>query len=96
VIGRLLAAPPSKGELRAEIEKLAGQEWRHPITGEPTRFGYSTIERWYYKSVKERRDPVGALRRKLRANAGRQASMSNAVRHALLAQYGPSSFIEII
>jgi hypothetical protein len=30
VIGRLLAAPPPAGELRAEIEKLAVQEWRHP------------------------------------------------------------------
>ena len=33
VVGRLLAAPPPAGELRAEIEKLAAQEWRHPITG---------------------------------------------------------------
>src|SRR5208282_2567308 len=47
VIGQLLAAPPPKGELRAQIEALAGRQWRHPVTGEPVRFGFSTIERWY-------------------------------------------------
>ena len=59
VIGQLLAAPPPKGELRAEIEALAGRQWRHPITGDPARFGFSTIERWYYRALKERSDPVG-------------------------------------
>lgn len=87
VIARLLAAPPSVGELRAEIEKLAAQEWRHPITGQPIRFSFSTIERWFYSSLKDRQDPVGALRRKVRGNAGQQIAMSNAVRQALLAQY---------
>ena len=87
VIGRLLAAPPPAGELRAEIEKLAAQEWRHPITGAPIRFSFSTIERWYYQSLRQRNDPVGALRRKVRTNAGRQIAMSDAVRQALLAQY---------
>ena len=64
------AAP--KGELRAQIEALAGRQWRHPITGEPVRFGFSTIERWFYRALKERRDPVGVLRRKLRTDAGQQ------------------------
>src|SRR5271157_3831119 len=70
VIGQLLAAPPPKGELRAQIEALAGRQWRHPITGEPARFGFSTIERWFYRALKERSDPVGVLRRKLRTDAG--------------------------
>jgi len=43
----LLAAPPPAGELRAEIEKLAAQEWRHPITGAPIHFSFSSVERWY-------------------------------------------------
>jgi hypothetical protein len=64
VIGQLLAAPPRKGELRAEIEALAAQEWQHPITGEPIRFAYSTIERWLY-GVTGENDPVGALLRGL-------------------------------
>ena len=87
VIGQLLAAPPPKGELRAEIEALAGRQWRHPITGDPARFGFSTIERWYYRALKERSDPVGVLRRKLRTDAGQQPAMSEAVRQAVLAQY---------
>ena len=87
VVGQLLAAPPSKGTLRPELDKLAARAWRHPITGEPVRFGVSTLERWYYRARKERLDPVGVLRRKLRNDAGRQASISVAVREAMLAQY---------
>ncbi|MBV8287934.1 MAG: DDE-type integrase/transposase/recombinase, partial [Hyphomicrobiales bacterium] len=88
VIGQLLAAPPDKGELKAAIEGLASRTWRHPTTGEPVRFGSSTIERWYYRALRERTDPVAVLRRKLRADAGQQHAVSEAVRRAVLAQYG--------
>ena len=87
VIGQLLAAPPPKGELAAAIAALAERTWHHPITDEHTRFGFSTIERWYYRALKEKSDPVGVLRRKLRADAGQQPAMSGAVRQAILAQY---------
>jgi putative transposase len=87
VIGQLLAAPPPRGQLRAEIAKLAAREWQHPITGAPLRFGFSTIERWYNRAVKERHDPVGVLRRKLRSDTGRQRSVREVVRQALVAQY---------
>ena len=40
VIGQLLAAPPSEGELKAAIEGLAARTWRHPTTGEPVRIGF--------------------------------------------------------
>jgi transposase InsO family protein len=87
VIGQLLAAPPGKGELASAITELAERTWQHPTTGEPTRFGFSTIERWYYRALKEKRDPVAVLRRKLRADAGQQPAMSGAVRRAIIAQY---------
>jgi transposase InsO family protein len=87
VIGQLLAAPPAKGALRSELDKLAAREWRHPATGAPVRFGLSTIERWYYRALKERHDPVAVLRRKRRQDAGTQAAMGEALRQALLAQY---------
>src|SRR6516225_72811 len=87
VIGQLLAAPPAKGELASAITELAERTWQHPISGGPTRFGFSTIERWYYRALEEKRDPVGVLRRKLRADAGQQPAMSGAVRQAILAQY---------
>lgn len=87
VVGQLLAAPPDKGELRSAIEELAARTWQHPSTGEPVRFGFSTIERWYYRALRERTDPVGVLRRKRRADAGQQIAVSDAVRRELLAQY---------
>ena len=86
VVGQLLAAPPPKGELHAMIRALAAQPWRHPTTGEPVRFGFSTIERWDYRALRERRDPVGVLRRKVRGDAGQQIAMSDAVRQTVLAQ----------
>ena len=87
VIGQLLAAPPATGALRSELEKLAAREWRHPATDAPVRFGLSTIERWYYRALKERHDPVAVLRRKRRQDAGQQAAMGAALRQVLLAQY---------
>jgi transposase InsO family protein len=86
VVGQLLAAPPPKGELRAELQKLAQRTWQHPVTGEPVRFALSTIERWLHRARRERRDPVGVLRRKVRADAGTQ-QLSSAVREALRVQY---------
>ena len=71
VVGPLLASPPKPGGLRAALCELAKQQWCHPSTGEPTTFGLSTIERWYYEARRERRDPVGALRRRRRSDAGR-------------------------
>jgi len=87
VIGQLLAAPPAKGTLRGEIKKLAARTWRHPVSGDPVRFGFSTIERWFYLSRKELHDPVGVLHRKRRQDAGTQTSMSAPIRQALREQY---------
>lgn len=87
VIGQLLAAPPSKGALRTELKQLASRTWQHPLTGEPVRFGLSTIEAWYYRARRERRDPLGVLRRKVRADAGTQ-DLTLTVRQVLRAQYG--------
>ncbi len=87
IVGQLLSAPPGKGALKAAIAELAARTWQHPTTGEPVRFGFSTIERWYYRALRERTDPVGVLRRKLRVDAGRQTMVRDAVRSAILAQY---------
>lgn len=87
VIGPLLAAPPARGELRTALDALAAGTWRHPISGEPVRFGRSTLERWYYAARNAPRDPVGRLRRKLRKDAGQQPSLSPGLRDALRAQY---------
>jgi transposase InsO family protein len=69
VVGGLLASPPEPGELRAELARLAERSWRHPVTGQPVRFGVSTIERWYY-AARGVPNPVSALRRKRRVDSG--------------------------
>ena len=87
VVGRLLAAPPAKGELRSALYELSQLKWRHPITGEPRQFGLSTIEHWYYAARAERADPVGVLRRKRRCDSGQQPSLGATLRRALIEQY---------
>lgn len=87
IVGPLLAAPPCHGQLQAELERLAAKHWLHPITGQPTRFGVSTIQRWYYTARSEKLDPVGVLCRKIRNDAGRQSSLNTGLRQILEAQY---------
>lgn len=59
-VGPLLAAPPPSGELHTAIAALAARSWRHPVTGEPVCFGFSTVERWYYLARRAGADPVRA------------------------------------
>ena len=87
IIGPLLAAPPAAGELRAALTALAAKTWRHPLTGLETRFGVSTLERWFY-AAKNAADPVQALRNQVRRDIGRFPSLSAAAVQALTAQYG--------
>jgi len=87
VVARLLASPPPRGALRGEIERLAGCTWRHPVTEEPTRFGVSTIERWYYQARNAGGDPVGVLRRRIRRDSGGRPAVGEPLRQAIGAQY---------
>ena len=87
VVGPLLASPPPKGKLRAELGRLAEREWDHPCGTGPVRFSASTIERWYYQARAADHDPVGALKRRPRVDAGRPRAMSPALLEALRAQY---------
>lgn len=86
VIGPLLSAPPTPGELRAALKALAARTWKHPITGEPTRYGFSTMERWYY-TARDAQNPVDALRRTVRNDTGRRRCISAAFDQATRAQY---------
>lgn len=76
VIGPLLAAPPSRGQLQTQLQELAAKKWRHPITGAWVLFGCSTIERWYYQALGSRVGPVEALKRKIRSDHGLHPSLS--------------------
>ena len=87
IVGQLLMAPPPRGGLKPAIEALAGQEWQHPVSGERVRFGASTIERWYYAAQAADQDPVSALARRRRRDAGLQRTISPALSAAVEAQY---------
>jgi putative transposase len=87
IVGPLLAAPPAHGELRLELERLAGKQWLHPISLQPVCFALSTIERWYYAARSAKIDPVGALRRSVRKDSGQQRSLDDEVRRMLESQY---------
>lgn len=86
IIGPLLAAPPKAGELRPLLKELAKKTWRDPVTGEDLRFAYSTLERWYY-AARRGEDPVGSLRERPRASAGKLKSLSAVAIKTLTAQY---------
>jgi len=70
-----------------ELKRFAEKLWRHPTSGQPTRFSFSTIERWFYIARAEREDPVRVLERKPRHDLGQQRSLSESLREALFAQY---------
>ncbi len=86
VVGPLLAAPPVRGTLKDALSQRAQRLWPHPITGEPTRFAYSTIERWYYEA-RAREDPMAALRRKARRDRGAFPSVDARLGRLIHAQY---------
>lgn len=85
IIGPLLACPPAQGELDATIKELARRHWLRP-NGELTTFGASTIERWLYLA-KGADDPIAALTRKVRSDAGCNRVMSELLLEALRLQY---------
>jgi hypothetical protein len=87
VVGPLLASPLQAGQLAGAIEALAARTWQHPITGEPVRFGFSTIERWLYRARAAKSDPFGALGNRVRKDAGGQPSLRPALRAVICAQY---------
>jgi transposase InsO family protein len=87
IVGPLLAAPPGRGELKDAFAGLSAKSWRHPETGDPVRFGRSTIERWYYTAKKAETDPVGSLTRRTRKDRGRSATMDEALTAALCEQH---------
>jgi putative transposase len=87
IIGPLLSAPPEPGELRTAIVELARKSWCHPTTGEPVSFGESTIERWYYKALRARTDPLSALRRRVRKDSGTRRRLSDRLVSILIDQH---------
>lgn len=86
VIGGLLASPPARGELQQALREVASRRYRHPIHGDWITVSQPTAERWYYLA-RDAADPVAALRRKIRSDAGRTTAMSPDLLAALKRQY---------
>lgn len=86
IIGPLLASPPPKGGLQAAIRTLSERDWTMP-DGRTRRFSAATIERWYYAAQKAGADPMAALRRRRRSDAGHRRSVSAALLEAVREQY---------
>ncbi len=86
IVSPLLASPPKRGELGKSLRRIAGETFKHPVTGEPLRFGFSTIERWYYL-VRDADNPIEVLRRSVRKDRGRTKAFSQDLLRALELQY---------
>ena len=87
VIGPLLAAPPTRGQLQKQLAELAAKKWRHPIRGEWITLGRSTLERWYYKALGAKEGPVEVLKRKIRSDHGQHPALGPGLTQLLGDQY---------
>jgi putative transposase len=86
IIGTLLSSPAEPGELAERLLELAERQYTHPSSGEPVRFGVSTIERWYYQA-RAAQQPIVALERKVPKHAGSHPSVSGLLASAIAAQH---------
>lgn len=86
VVGGLLSSPPGPGELQEALRELSEKEWIHPKHGEPVKFGFSTIETWYYRA-KHSDNPIEALMTIQRRDAGEGRALGPALTAALKRQY---------
>ena len=87
IVGPLLASPPARGALAVELESLSRRLWLHPVTEEPVRFAVPTIEHWLYQARSAKEDPVTALKKKVRKDAGAHPSLGLALRKVLQQQH---------
>lgn len=87
VIGPLIAVTIARGALRGEIERLAEKVWIHPVSADPVKFAFSTIERWYYQARSAPVDPMARLGSKRRSDAGTSRAISVALADRIDSQY---------
>jgi len=87
IIGSLLASPPEKGALKEQFDELAKKPWLHPLSGEMIHYSIPTLERWYYKSKKEKKNQLNVLGTVPRNDKGIFKSLNQRVLTALETQY---------
>ena len=81
VIGALTRRELDRGELAAELRKLAEGKYRPPKRRATKQYGVSTLERWYYAY---RRGGLEALRPDTRSDRGRARELTPEQRELLL------------
>jgi len=81
VIGALTRSALSRGELAAELRKLAERKYRPPGSRATKCYGVSTLERWYYAY---RQGGLAALRPDARSDRGRARELTPAQRELVL------------
>jgi len=75
VIGQLLHAPASHGDLAERLRELAAMTWTHPVSGMPTTFSIQTVERWFL-AARRSANVFEALQRKIPSHAGTHPSVT--------------------
>lgn len=87
IIGTLLSSPPTRGELKSQLESLAKKPYTHPTRpDEVVYFAVATLERWYYRA-RETHKPIVALERKVPKHAGAHPKVSAALGVEIARQY---------
>ena len=89
IIGRLLFSQFDKNQLAKKINHLSTIKWKHPISGELTHFGHSSIERWYYKArhaIENGKSPIESLGKK-RSDSGKFTALTKEDKSNLQKQY---------
>jgi transposase InsO family protein len=81
VIGALTRSELDRGELAAELRKLAERKYRPPGRRTTKQYGVSTLERWYSAY---RRGGLAALRPDARSDSGKARELSPEQRALLL------------
>jgi transposase InsO family protein len=81
VIGALTRSALSRGELAAELRKLAERKYRPPGRRATKQFGVSTLERWYYAY---KHGGLDALRPDARSDRGRARELTPEQRELVL------------
>ncbi len=87
IIGSLLASPPGQGDLKNQLFKLTQKPWLHPISGDTVYYSLPTLERWYYKALKQPQNLLKTLSTQQRHDKGVCKSLNQAICDALAQQY---------
>ena len=80
IVGGLVCRDLARGELKVELERLTKKRFRPPGSAKTRRFGFSTLERWYYAY---RNHGLEGLKPKVRSDRGHARRLDEKMRSLL-------------